>query len=238
LTFARRSAGALGVIAVLGASFLGWRKLAATTGAEVRRPVSETKSVGDAPSFPSAAPGASVTAGAAGSAEPPAVRHRVALKETPRPRPESATRSVDIDVIGAKGGVVKIDGQPDQNWYIQKRHDLTVGQHTFEFVPQDPDCCLPVEAVTRTIEAGDTPEKVLLTLQFKDARIKVERSRAGVMRCPTLFVKEMTVPGTLSVRMSRSQVSGLCTMSPTDQTEAPQTKDVTLQPGQTTEISW
>jgi eukaryotic-like serine/threonine-protein kinase len=237
LTFARRSAGTLAVVAALGASFFAWRKFAATPGVEARRPAAETKSVGEVAPLPSEAPGGTATA-ALGSAEAPAVRHRVVLKETPRPRPESATRSVDIDVIGAKGGVVKIDGQPDQNWYIQKRHELTVGEHTFEFVPQDPECCQPVPPVTRTIEAGDMPMKVLLTLQFRDAKIKVERSRAGVMRCPTLFPTEMTVPGTLGVRMSRSLVSGQCTMSPTDQTEAPQTKDVTLQPGQTTEITW
>jgi hypothetical protein len=143
-----------------------------------------------------------------------------------------------VDVIGAKGGVVKIDGQPDENWYIKKSHELTLGDHTFEFVPQDPECCLPVPAITRTIEAGDTHEKVLLTLQFRDAKIKVERSPAGVMRCPTLFTKEVTVPGTVSVPMSRSLALGQCTMNPRDQTEAPQTKDVTLQPGQTTEITW
>jgi serine/threonine-protein kinase len=237
LTVGRRGAAAVVVVAVLGASFTAWRRLAQAPSAPPRLPATETKSPGAAP-LPSGEPGAAAVTGAAGSPDAPVVRHKVVLKETPRPRPESTTRSVDVDVLGAKGGVVKIDGQPDKNWYSEHRHELTVGQHTFEFEPQDPECCLPVPPVTRMIEAGDTPDKVLLTLQFRDAKIKVERSSAGVMRCATLFPGQMTVPGTLSVRMSRSLAQGQCTMSPTDQTEAPQTKEVTLQPGQTTEITW
>jgi serine/threonine-protein kinase len=237
LTIGRRGAAALAVIAALGGSVFMLRKIVPSRNRPAPLPAAETKSVGADP-VPSAAPGAAPPAGGAGSAEAPVARRRVILKEPQKPRPESATRLVDVDVIGAKGGVVKIDGQPDPNWYQQKTHELSVGQHTFEFVPAEPDCCLPVPVVTRLIEAGETPEKVLLTLLFKDARIKVERSPAGVMRCPTLFPAEMTVPGTHSVRMERSSASGTCIMSPTDQTEAPKTKEVTLQPGQPTEITW
>jgi serine/threonine-protein kinase len=236
LTIGRRGAGALAVLAALGASLFAWKKFAPATNTPARVTASETKAI--AAPLPSAAPGETVPAGGVGSAETPVVRRRVILKEPPKPRPESATRLVDIDVIGAKGGVVKIDGQPDPEWYKQRTHELTIGQHTFEFEPKDPECCLPVPPVTRTIEAGDVPEKVLLTLQFRDAKVEVERSPAGVMRCPTLFPGEKTVPGTHTVRMSRSLASGMCTMSPTDQTEPPQTKEVTLQPGKSTQITW
>jgi hypothetical protein len=98
---------------------------------------------------------------------------------------------------------------------------------------------VPVPPVTKTIDPGDTVAKVLLTLQFRDAVLKVEHSRPGVMRCSTLFNSEKTVPATWSVQMSSIRVQGQCTFVPSDQTQSPQVKEgVTLEPGRTTEISW
>lgn len=237
VTVARRAGAGLAVVALLGGALLIVRKAAwvPRLGVRPRAAPSGTSAPVVASALGVEAPKASSEP--AGRSEPAAVRRRPPAIQTSHPRTES-TRTVDIDVIGPKGGFVKIDGQPDENWYIQKRHELTLGPHTFEFVPQDPECCVPAPAMTRIIEAGDTVDRVLLTLQFRDARIKVDHSPAGVMRCPMLFRVEMTVPGTLSVPMSKSQASDRCTLTPADQTQSPQQKDVTLQAGQTTEVSW
>ena len=63
------------------------------------------------------------------------VRKHAAMHEPPRHK-VPAPRSVVVDVIGPKGGYLKIDGNREDVWFGVK-HDLAVGPHTFEFVPAD-----------------------------------------------------------------------------------------------------
>ncbi len=165
-------------------------------------------------------------------------RRRPWLREPPRHKPAPAvTRPVVVDVIGPKGGYLKIDGAREDTWFGVK-HDLTVGSHTFEFVPADPECCRPSPPETRAIEEGDTVDTVLLAVAFRDARLHIDHCQPGTLRCRSLFGSDLPVPGELSVSMSRLSAVGLCNMTPDDATQAPSTREVTLTAGQTTEISW
>src|SRR5581483_11217359 len=109
----------------------------------------------------------------------------------------------------------------------------------FEFVPADSECCLPSPPLTKDIEDGDSVLQVLLAVGFREAKLRVDRSPPGLLRCRSLFSADLVVPGELPVPMSRLSATGLCTMTPNDPAQAPPTtKEVTLTAGQTTEISW
>jgi serine/threonine-protein kinase len=169
----------------------------------------------------------------------PAHRHAPPALREARHRPGPVeTRLVTVDVVGPKGGYLNIDGVRKDTWF-GVQHELTVGPHTFEFVPADADCCRPSPPLTRDIDEGDTVEQVMLTVAFRDARLRVDRSPQGTVRCRALFGGDLEVPGSLGVPMSRLSATGLCTLSPeVGEPTAPETKEVTLTAGQTTEISW
>jgi hypothetical protein len=158
-------------------------------------------------------------------------------REPSRPPAEAATRAVVVDVTGPKGGYLKIDGVREDTWF-GVQHQLTLGAHTFEFVPADSECCRPSPPLTRDIEEGDSPFSVLLAVSFREAKLRVDHSPSGLLRCRSLFSADLVVPGELPVPMSRLSATGLCTMTPNDPAQAPSTKEVTLTAGQTTEISW
>jgi serine/threonine-protein kinase len=169
---------------------------------------------------------------------PPVRRQPRPVREPPKPSvAESATRTVVVDVIGPKGGYLKIDGVREDTWF-GVQHTLTVGPHVFEFVPGDPECCRPSPPVTRVLAAGEGVEEVRLNVAFREARLRIDRSPQGVLRCPSFFSGEVTVPGARSVPMSQASVAGICTLTPEDSASSRLTKEVTLSAGQTTEVSW
>jgi serine/threonine-protein kinase len=185
-------------------------------------------------------PGVAPVPASSGSGAPshllPRRRASATPREPSRPPAEVATRAVLVDVTGPKGGYLKIDGVREDTWF-GRQHQLSVGSHTFEFVPNDSECCSSV-AQTKIIEEGDSPFTVLLPVTFREAKLRVDRSPPGLLRCRSLFSADLVVPGELPVPMSRLSATGLCTMSSNDPAQAPSTKEVTLTAGQTTEISW
>lgn len=164
--------------------------------------------------------------------------HRTQVPHEPaHPPAETATRAVVVDVTGPKGGYLKIDGVREDTWF-GVQHQLPVGSHTFEFVPADSECCRPSPPLRQDIEEGDSVFQVLLAVGFREAKLRVDRSPPGLLRCRSLFSADLVVPGELPVPMSRLSATGLCTMTSNDPAQAPSTKEVTLTAGQTTEISW
>jgi serine/threonine-protein kinase len=168
----------------------------------------------------------------------PVVRRKPFVpREAPRPPAEIPTRAVVVDITGAKGGKVKIDGVLKDEWF-GVQHRLPVGPHTFEVVLADADCCRPPPPLTRVIEEGDTVLPVTLAVSFRDAKLRVDRSPPGLLQCRSLFSADLPVPGNRSVPMSTLTAGGLCTMISSDTAQPSTTKEVTLAAGQTTEISW
>jgi hypothetical protein len=142
-----------------------------------------------------------------------------------------------VDVTGPKGGYLKIDGVREDTWF-GVQHSLTVGSHTFEFIPANSECCNPSPPITRDIEEGDGVVRISLAAGFKDARLRVDRAPQAQLRCRSLFSADLSVPGELPVAMSAPLATGLCTLTPNDPAQAPMTKEVTLMAGRTTEVSW
>jgi serine/threonine-protein kinase len=165
-------------------------------------------------------------------------RHRpMVTPHEPSHPAEAPTRAVVVDVTGPKGGYLKIDGTREDTWF-GVQHQLPVGPHTFEFVPADSECCRPSPPLTENIEEGDSVFPVMLAVGFREAKLRVDRSPSGLLRCRSLFSADLVVPGELPVPMSRLSATGLCTMTSNDPAQSPSTKEVTLTAGQTTEISW
>jgi serine/threonine-protein kinase len=176
-------------------------------------------------------------------AEAPAQPAPSSKRPPPRPpvreRPvaaETGTRTVVVDVVGPKGGYLKIDGIRREWFGVQ--HELTVGPHVFEVVPENEECCMPSPPSTQVLSAGEGVQEIRVHVAFKEARLRIDRSPPGVLRCRSLFSGEVTVPGARAVPMSRLNVTGNCTLTPEDSASSPLTKEVTLSAGQTTEVSW
>jgi serine/threonine-protein kinase len=224
-------------IGVLGAGTVAWQRhraaVAAADSAQLATPRADVPWVAPPSALGTSPPASAV---AATRMPPPMHRPRI-VREPPKPAAPAGERAVVVSVAGPKGGYLKIDGVREDTWF-GVQHQLSLGAHVFEFVPADAECCQPSPPVTRVLEAGDGVEDVRLAVAFKEARLRVERSPAGVMRCRSFFGEDLPVPGSRSVPMSRLSVAGSCTLTPEDSVSSPLTKEVTLGAGQTTEISW
>jgi serine/threonine-protein kinase len=161
----------------------------------------------------------------------------------PAPEPELVAlakelRPVSVRVTGAVGGTVKIDGT-ERPWFGGVVHELSVGEHFFEFVPPNDSCC---EATSRKVQivAGVGTQLVVGKIPFKDAMLDMKSGAAAgwSMSCPTLFSGEMSLPGLRAVPMSQVKASGSCVLTNSEEGSATRRKVVTLAAGQTTMLPW
>jgi serine/threonine protein kinase len=237
--FGAKAAGAVGVclgVMVLAVGHFRHAHVAPL----LPKPAPPQKSPGIQPPIgPRSAIGPAAVTSAQNPTTNPPRRKYVAARESAHPAPPSppSTRPVVVDVMGPKGGYLMIDGEKQESWFGIE-HAVTVGSHTFEFIPNNSDCCIPSPQVIRVIEEGEGAVHVTLIASFREARLRVDRGQ-GRLRCPSLFSAELSVPGELPVTMSAPTATGPCTLTPSDQAQgAPLTKEVTLAAGQTTEVSW
>jgi hypothetical protein len=163
-----------------------------------------------------------------GNRAPP--KHPEVTEVTP---PEK--RRVAIKIVGAAGGTVRIDGR-EVPWFGGVTHELPVGSHVFDFIPPNDTCCV---ADKRQIEIlpGTDVQSVVARIPFKPSSLELTSSVQGVsVSCPTLFAGSVQLPGSRSVAMSQGQAKGVCVF--TAEGSAPQTKNVTLNAGQTAVLSY
>jgi serine/threonine-protein kinase len=247
---ARRTAVVGGAVAVICGGVAVWSRHRAGSG-----PAAGTSPGSQLRTQPASRPDSPENSGARGSTSiesaengplrphPVPVLHEAPRRHSataPSAAPATATRNVMVDVAGPiKGGYLKIDGVRKDLWF-GVQHELTVGPHTFEFVPADSECCRSSPPLSRTIQEGADPDHVVLTVAFRDARLRVDRAPDGVLECRSLFGGDLTVPGSFSVPMSHLSATGICTLRPQDPSAlgGPVSKEVTLTAGQTTEVSW
>jgi hypothetical protein len=238
-----RAAFLVGCVSSLAAgAVVALRHRIALHGAErsaQRDPSNGTKAAPDpkksAPTVASAAPGADPAPALRGT---PHVYEPQHVQKKP-PVPDATTREVKVDVSGPKGGYVKVDGIRHDEWFFQAI-ELKVGPHMFEFVPNQTDCCLPAPPLPHVVEPGDGVDHVLLSVTYRDASLHAD-APPGTLTCPRFFDGTMTVPGTRSVPLGSLSAGGPCTYTPESgggpTPASPVTKRVTLNAGQTTELS-
>jgi eukaryotic-like serine/threonine-protein kinase len=173
---------------------------------------------------------------ASAAAARPALRPRVAAAPTVIPPVQSGTRQVRVVITGAKGGKLRVDGV-ERDWF-GPAFPLTVGSHTFEFLPPNADCCVAPAPRIEEIRPGDGEQVVVGEIAFRDAVLRFEAPVGYQASCGML--------GTFStsgeqrpVRMSSPSQKVSCSVEPPPSSgQPPKMVDVTLQPGRTSPISW
>ncbi len=166
------------------------------------------------------------------------VNARPPIAPGPEEIAELETRKVSIRIRGAAGGSVKIDGQ-EKPWFGGVVHELTLGEHLFEFVPPNTSCC---EGSSRRIAIvpGSGAQQVVGKIPFKDARLDMRSgdAKGWLVSCPTLFAGRMPLPGLRAVPMSQVKATGTCVLTNTLEGSVTRKKVVTLFAGQTTILPW
>ncbi len=169
--------------------------------------------------------------------KPKATARRKTPKGAPPVDEEPQTRDVSVRVTGAPGGSVRIDGT-ERPWF-GVTHQLSLGEHLFEFVPPDDTCCIAGKRSVAIVE-GEGPQLVVGRIAFKDAGLRVgsASSRGWSLSCPSLFAGDLKLPGERSVSMSQLSVEGSCTLSNSEEGSSTRGKVVTLRAGNTTVLPW
>jgi eukaryotic-like serine/threonine-protein kinase len=168
-----------------------------------------------------------------GSAEPaaPAKKKRRTPKVAEPPKEiTEAPASVTVLVNGPANATVLVDGQPLDNWFGVP-HDLSAGEHRFEFRPPNTDCCEGSTFKTVTLQPG-VPFTVKGAIQWKPATLDFRGSPLSTASCGE--VASFTEPGTRLIPMQSAGKKVRCTVIPPPQSgEAPITFDLDLSPGRT-----
>jgi len=142
---------------------------------------------------------------------------------------DRGSRLVRTPVVGPQNAKVRIDGVL-QSWFAV--HELSVGPHTFEFVPPNEECCEVPQAQTVEIVAGEGPQMVRGSIAFRPASLRLEAARGARASCGIAGVIE--AGNSRSIPMSQSERHLTCTIfpGPGDNRE-PKRIDVDLRPGRT-----
>jgi hypothetical protein len=178
-----------------------------------------------------------VSAGKSEHAPAESVRHTGHVQARPPPSAAATeTATVRVLVDGPKNALVKVDGL-EIVWFGPP-HELTLGPHTFEFIPPNEECCVGPQSmtvnVTRPSEASEV-QTVRGTIEFKPALIDFQGSPGTTASCGELG--SFSVPSQQKIRMAAATLRGHCTLlSPPTSGKPPKEFDLTLSPGRVFEI--
>ena len=232
----RSAAGvlAIGVLLGLVAATLAWLRSRHVTRSALD--TAKASPVVPVTASPSAAPGPPQSVD---SSEPRRVtaengrrpNHSV---QAPRPAPSAPvveTATVRVLVDGPKNATVKVDGQ-EIVWFGPP-HELTVGPHTFEFVPPNEECCVAPQTMTVNVARPSDPAEVQTvrgTIEFKPALLDFQGLPGTSASCGELG--SFNVPSQQKIRMATASLHAHCTLlSPPTSGQPPKEFDVTLSPG-------
>ncbi len=231
-----RRSTAVGVVLASGAALLGWLILpkvmgrSARTSSDLAVPSASVASLSSngagarpVPADQVSAPIAATTLSVGTTTKPPDEGRRPStIQSTVRvPRPATSAndeassevkptlRKVSVRITGAGGATVRIDGN-EVAWFGAV-HELTVGRHSFEFLPPNDSCC---SATNRSVDIpeGEGVFVVVGSVPFRDATVALRASDGDglVVSCPTLFAGTMRGVGRRTIPMSEAEVSGSC----------------------------
>jgi serine/threonine-protein kinase len=145
--------------------------------------------------------------------------------------PVVETATVRVLVDGPKNANVKVDGQ-EIVWFGPP-HELSVGPHTFEFVPPNEECCVAPQTMVVNVVRPNDPSEVQTvrgTIEFKPALIDFQGLPGTTASCGELG--SFNVPSQQKIRMSTASMHAHCTLlAPPTSGQPPKEFDVTLSPG-------
>lgn len=235
LALTRVAAAGLATLILVGAVFgtIAWLR---TRPPRVTASEAPSAAPSALPQPVSAASAEPVEASAADATEP---RHPQSDRRAARVRPTpSAATSVAVEtatvrvlVDGPKNATVKVDGQ-EIVWFGPP-HELSVGPHTFEFVPPNEECCVAPQTMVVNVQRPNDPSEVQTvrgTIEFKPAVIDFQGQAGTTASCGELG--SFNVPSQQKIRMTTASVRAHCTLiSPPTSGLPPKEFDVTLSPG-------
>lgn len=209
---------------------------AAATASETRVPTAVSPGPAPVPSTASAQPEPS--APSTGASETPRASETIPRKpeiarrkpqNRPSPPETSEVRDVRTLVIGPQNAKVRIDGKLEP-WF--RTRQLTLGPHTFEFVPPNSECCEPTAPRTIEIVPGEGAQVVQGTIPFKPAVLRYSGPSGSRASCGV--AGQLAVGETKEIPLNRPAHYLTCTIFPSaESAEEPKRIDVTLQPGRT-----
>lgn len=167
---------------------------------------------------------------------PPDKPRPESIPRSQRPKPAPAapvsipgTRSVLTPVVGPQNARVRIDGQL-LPWF--QKHNLSVGPHTFEFVPPNSECCEASPPRTVDVVEGEGEQVVRGVIKFRAAILRLQGPPGSRASCGIGDMIEVGTPK--SIPMNRPSRPLSCTVFPPPGSQAePKRIDVDLRPGRT-----
>lgn len=166
------------------------------------------------------------------AAEPPRRKPEIGRRKTPATPAAPATsemRDVRTLVVGPQNAKVRIDGKLEP-WF--KTRQLTLGPHTFEFVPPNNECCEATPPQTIEIVAGEGAQVVRGTIPFKPAVLRYDGAPGSRASCGV--AGQIAAGESKEIPMTRPAHYLTCTLFPAaESADEPKRIDVTLQPGRT-----
>lgn len=143
-----------------------------------------------------------------------------------------ATRTVQVELRGAKGSRLRIDGE-ERPWFGAK-HELPYGVHRFSVVAPTDNCCVVPEPRIVKVGPGEGELRVVMAIEFRDSTLQFAGEAGSTLTCGELFAGVLEAPGRKSVRLTQAETHGTCTLiPPVDSGKRPRTIDVVLRPGGT-----
>jgi hypothetical protein len=161
--------------------------------------------------------------------EPQEPKKKARVTRSPRAsaQPSTVTRSVKTPVVGPQNARVRIDGQLLQ-WF--ERHELTVGPHTFEFVPPNNECCETSPPSTVEVVAGEGDQIIRGDIRFRPATLQLNAAEGSHASCGIGGV--LVAGGNRSIPMNRASRTLRCTIFPPPGSDGePKQIDADLRPG-------
>lgn len=149
-----------------------------------------------------------------------------------RPNATVGTRTVKIELRGAKGSRLLIDGV-ERPWFGAK-HELDYGVHRFHVIAPTENCCIVPEPRVVKVGPGDGELRISMSVEFREAQLQLSAADGTTLTCGELFSGILESPGRRSVRLTQAETRASCTLiPPVDSGGRPRTVDVILRPGGT-----
>lgn len=155
-------------------------------------------------------------------------RPRPALAKPEVARPEGV-RAVRTPVVGPQNARVRIDGEL-VSWF--QAHELSIGPHTFEFVPPNSECCEAAPPTTVEVVPGEGPQIVRGVIRFRPAILRLSGAPGSHASCGIGEV--IPAGGSREIPMNRPVRELSCTLVPAPGIDdEPRRVEVALRPGRT-----
>jgi serine/threonine-protein kinase len=227
----------------LGGALIGTVVIALAIVAFVRlaqRSAAPAKPLASAQPRPAAPPESAAPRAVTSSAPEPAPSAKVRrvtrattarpLSSGPEPEEEGIAR-VQILVHGPQNATVRVDGT-ETPWF-GKVQELKPGEHSFEFVAPDEQCCEPGKTVRVRVPAATGPDDVYTVrgrIEFRPATLDLRGAPGTTASCGALG--EFPVPSQHLIPMAEAVRRLSCQLlPPPGSVEPPKEFDVTLRPG-------